>query len=113
MAKEIILTILGSLATLIASVWAIVKYFIERKEKQEAEIEAKRDAERKELLLSSTRNELYILINHYPTQTFEIMRTAEKYFVELKGNFTATSIFQQYLKEHNLTRPDWFTEKDN
>lgn len=56
------------------------------------------------------RTEMLVMMNHYENETFEIMRLAHRYFVEEKGDFTMTSIFSQFLKDHNIEKPLWFDE---
>ncbi|MBQ0112041.1 MAG: hypothetical protein KBT03_02830 [Bacteroidales bacterium] len=56
------------------------------------------------------RTEMLVMMNHYENETFEIMRLAHKYFVEEGGDFTMTSIFSQFLKDHNIEKPLWFDE---
>ena len=60
--------------------------------------------------LNQLRTEMLVMMNHYENETFEIMRLAHRYFVECGGDFTMTSIFSQYLKDHNIEKPLWFDE---
>ena len=56
------------------------------------------------------RTEMLVMMNHYENETFEIMRLAHRYFVEENGDFTMTSIFSQFLKDHKIEKPLWFDE---
>lgn len=59
---------------------------------------------------NQTRVEMLVMMNHYENETFEIMRLAHRYFVSLNGDFTMTSIFAKFLKEHKIEKPVWFDE---
>ncbi len=56
------------------------------------------------------RMQLLVLISNYPNRTEEIMKLAEQYFCKFKGNFYLTTLFKQYLDEHNLVYPQWFMD---
>lgn len=56
----------------------------------------------------TTRLEMLQLIQHYPTNTSEIMKVAQYYFDTLNGDWYMSSMFQQYLDEHKLCKPTWF-----
>lgn len=56
----------------------------------------------------TTRLEMLQLIQHYPTNTSELMKVAQYYFGNLNGDWYMSSIFQQYLDENNLCKPAWF-----
>ena len=55
------------------------------------------------------RTQLLLLISDYPNEVQEIMILAHHYFVELRGNWYASSIFKRYLKDHNIESPEWFS----
>ena len=68
------------------------------------------DSKISDLQQNQARTEMLVMMNHYENETFEILRLAKKYFVDLKGDFTMTSIFAKYLKDHNIEKPIWFDE---
>ena len=54
------------------------------------------------------RSQLLLLISNYPEDKIEIMKLAEHYFTDLKANWYMSSIFNTWLQENHLTKPDWF-----
>ncbi len=53
-----------------------------------------------EIKLSTTRNELMMLIKNYPTNVIEIEKIAKKYFLEMKGDFYMTDMYSTWAKAH-------------
>lgn len=51
-----------------------------------------------EIKLSSTRNELLLMIEHNPGNVVEIERLAKVYFVDMKGDFYMTSLYSNWAK---------------
>ena len=115
----ILLAIIG----VIGSVFGFVQFLITRKDKKKNnsdeilkainEINLKMaNMEQEQLIVKQNqlRGEMLIMMNHYEEQSFEILRLAHKYFVELDGDFTMTSIFADYLKKHNIEKPLWFDD---
>ena len=79
---------------------ALKKAVEEIKEKMEAQnLENKRDMCRQQLLL---------LMAVYPQEKQEILTVAKHYFVDLGGNWYASSIFQRFLKDNEIEPPLWF-----
>lgn len=58
------------------------------------------------------RTQLLLLLSDYPHETQEIMKLAEHYFRDLKGNWYATSLFNNWLIQNNIARPEWFKAED-
>lgn len=56
------------------------------------------------------RTQLLMMINDFPTERAEILELAKHYFADLKGNWFATPIFNQWLEEYQIGRPEWFKE---
>lgn len=108
LALPIILGMIGS-----SGLTTLITFLINRrdnmkKDKKELE-EIKKDI--KELNLSQSRSEMLIMMNHYPNDQFEILKLAERYFVDLDGDFVMTSIFCKWLEENKITKPNWFNDK--
>lgn len=111
---QIISLILGILGA--GSFFGFLQFLINRKDSKNDKlddildrlsiIENKQD----KCALSETRSELLIMMNHYKKDTSEIMRLAQKYFEELKGDFYMTSIFQKWMKTNKIETPVWFKE---
>lgn len=58
----------------------------------------------------SVRLQLLILMSDYSEDTAEILKAAEHYFRDLNANWYMTTIFNNYLIEHNIGKPEWFNE---
>lgn len=102
----IILSVIGS-----TGLFTFVQYLITRhdtKSNKEEYIQG----ELKEVRLDLCRTQLLLLISNYPNEEAELMKVAQRYFSELKGDWYMTTIFNRYLKNNNIAIPDWFTEHD-
>lgn len=53
-----------------------------------------------EIKLSSTRNELLLMIEHNPNNVVEIERLAKVYFVDMKGDFYMTGVYSKWAKKY-------------
>lgn len=58
--------------------------------------------------MDSVRLQMLVMMSDYPDEKQEIMRLAEHYFKDLKGNWYLTSMFNKWLLEHNEAKPEWF-----
>lgn len=56
------------------------------------------------------RTQLLMMINDFPTERAEILELAKHYFADLKGNWFATPIFNRWLEDYGIGRPEWFKE---
>lgn len=56
------------------------------------------------------RTQLLLMIADYPEERAEILELAKHYFADLKGNWFATPIFNKWLEEYDVGRPEWFKE---
>lgn len=56
----------------------------------------------------SCRTQMLMLMSDYPGQTEEIMRLARHYFEDLSGNWYMTSLFNKWLSDNNIGKPEWF-----
>lgn len=67
--------------------------------------------------MDQCRTQLLLLISDYPKEYAEIMKVAEHYFspVEkggLGGDWYLTNLFNRFLTEQNLGKPEWFNQHD-
>lgn len=62
----------------------------------------------REQQLSELRTELSIHLLHHKRDRITIMRIAEKYFKDLKGDFYMTSKFNEWLRKMHMPKPEWF-----
>ena len=54
------------------------------------------------------RLQLMVLIADYPRKVDEILKLAEHYLVELRGNSFLKELFADWLKSQNIQEPEWF-----
>ena len=59
------------------------------------------------------RTQLLLMISDYPDETMDILKLAEHYFKNLKGNWTATMLFNRWLESRKIAKPDWFHPQDH
>ena len=100
-AITILISIIGS--TAIAS---LVQFFVSRHDSKR-KIPEKLERLERDIL----RTQLLVLILEKPDATHEIVTLAEHYFVDLKGDWYMTGIFNKWLQEQGEADPDWF-DKD-
>lgn len=109
---EVIIAVVGSgaLSALIAGIFNLA---INRKgrlsliEGQLKEINTKLLQTEKDEL----RTQLLLMISDYPQEKQEILRLAEHYFADLHGNWYATTIFNNWLAQNDIARPEWFQKE--
>ena len=107
MAENILLGILGG-----GNLILFIKFLIERHDRKKERSEDQ-DAEglKKRLTVlerDGLRTQLLLLILLKPTEQTEILRIAEHYFKNLKGNWYMTSIFNKWIEDSGVAEPDWF-----
>ena len=56
------------------------------------------------------RTQLLLMIADYPEEKSEIMKLAEHYFEDLSGNWYLTSLFNRWLEDNKIKKPEWFKE---
>ncbi len=110
MAENILLGLLGG-----GNLILFIKFLIERHDHKKERDEDK-DAEGLEKRLfvlerDGLRTQLLLLILIRPTEQTEILRLAEHYFKDLKGNWYMTSIFNKWLEEADVAMPEWFDKE--
>jgi len=82
-----------------------VKFLIERHDKKKS-IEGRLEKLEKDGL----RLQLLFMIKEMPEEEREILKVAEYYFHTLKGNWYATSVFNKWLEETGVAKPEWFND---
>lgn len=85
------------------ALFAFVQYLITRHD-------TKKNVKGKLLNLEkdTLRTQLLLLILLKPKEQQEILTIGEHYFRVLKGNWYMTSIFNTWLSENNVAKPEWF-----
>jgi len=96
--------VLSTLITALFSAWSNRRSRLKAIEEKLDKIEANQQMAEKDAL----RTQLLMMIADYPDEVTDILRLAEHYFKDLKGNWTATTVFNHWLKSRNIAEPDWF-----
>ena len=109
----IIIAVIGSgaLSALIAGIFNLLisrKGRLSQIEGQLKEIDKKLIQTEKDEL----RTQLLLMISDYPHEKQEILRLAEHYFGDLHGNWYATTIFNSWLEQNSIARPEWFRKEE-
>ena len=112
---EILKTIITILCT--GGVFAFLEFLIRRRDEKKGamskvitrldRIEKRQDTSERD----ACRTQLLILLNHYPSNTPEIMKLAEHYFRELHGDWYMTSLFNGWLMRNGIGKPEWFNSE--
>ena len=66
----------------------------------------------KKLEKDGLRTQLLLMILMKPNEKKEILTLAQHYFVDLKGNWYMTDIFDKWLLEKGDSRPEWFKKNE-
>lgn len=101
----------GGIGALIAGIFALINRHLDKKD---APITARFDAITKRLDKNekdNVRTQLLLLLSDYPDDKSEIMEVARHYFIDLKGDWYMTSIFNKWIKKVGAELPDWFDPK--
>jgi hypothetical protein len=110
MTENILLGLLGG-----GNLILFIKFLIERhdRKKERAEDQNSEGLKKRLLILErdGLRTQLLLLILLRPTEQTEILRLAEHYFKDLKGNWYMTSIFNKWLEDSGECEPEWFIKE--
>lgn len=101
-AVTIIVAVLGSTALA-----TLIQFFVNRHDLREG-VQNKLTTLEKDVL----RTQLLLLVTMRPQEKQEIMTVAEHYFGALRGNWYMTSIFNKYIEDNQIAKPDWFNRED-
>lgn len=123
MSDEVIVAWIGGAAGIIAAVTAMVAKIYEIwKERRGETLEAKItpvvekalvpvNAKLDYMQVDVTRMRLLSLIRHEPKDAENILLIAHTYFDQMKGNTEASKVFDRWLEQENIKKPDWFNPK--
>lgn len=98
----ILVAIIGS--TGLAS---LIQFLIQRKDNKKGLLETinkKLDA----LTLDSCRTQLLLLLSDYPNNEHEILILAQRYFVQLEGDWYLSSLFEEWCRRQGVHIPLWY-----
>ena len=95
-----IVTTITSAGIIIGAFFGCSNYIVSQLDRhiQEQMSDVKEDVA--DIKLSSTRNELLLMIEHNPNNVIEIERLAKVYFVDMKGDFYMTGLYSDWAKKH-------------
>ena len=116
---EIVIAIIGSglLSAVVSGLIGLYSKHMDRKYAKEDKDASKNDEMenfRKHLAKAEKDNvrlQMLVLMADYPEDESEIMRVAEHYFKELKGNWYMTTMFNHWIEEKNIAKPDWLEKE--
>lgn len=110
--NEIIAIVLSSNAVTVL-LTAIITAISNRKSRLKAVEKKLDDIEQNQKLAEkdTLRTQLIMMIADYPEEMSDILKLGEHYFKDLKGNWTATAIFNRWLEKYcDGIKPEWFQE---
>lgn len=98
MIGTIIIAIIGSTA-----IGQLIQFFVNRHD-------SKKNVKGRLLILERDvlRSQLLLLILLKPKEQQEILTVGQHYFEDLNGNWYMTSIFNKWLEEREIAKPEWF-----
>lgn len=59
----------------------------------------------------SVRTQLLLLMSDYPDNKQEILEVAEHYFKDIGGNWYMTAMFNTWIEDHDIARPEWLQKR--
>lgn len=83
--------------------FAFIQYFITRHDSRK-NVSGRLDKLEKDGL----RTQLLLMILMRPEEKKEILTLAQHYFVDLKGNWYMTDVFDRWCENECGSRPEWF-----
>lgn len=98
---DIIIAILGSgaLSALIAGIFNLINNRREKLDKRFKLFE-------KDIL----RTQMLLMLKDFPEERQEILKLAQHYFGDLNGNWYLTTMFNAWLEDNGIAKPEWFKE---
>ena len=110
MKETILIAVISALTS--GGTLGFIQFLIKRKDEKEQRAEDKADDDVKKALKKlekdEIRTQLLVMTTLKPDEKKEILTLARHYFVDLKGNWYMTDIFDKWLIEKGDSRPEWF-----
>ncbi len=110
MNHDLLIAVLGG-----GNIFLFVKFLIERhdlkKEREDKDELAKIKDELALIKKDGIRTQLLFMILLRPEEKTEILTLGETYFKKLKGNWYMTSVFNKWLIQNTVAKPEWFTSE--
>lgn len=88
----------------------LIQFFITRSDNKKRIADELDELEGKlmELKLDHSKTHMLLLLSDYVSERAEVMKAADEYFRELKGNSYVSSLFAKWLDKHDIPKPLWF-----
>jgi len=90
-----------------AGLFALIQFLISRHDKKHDRLE-KIEKQLSKTEADSVRMQLLFLISQMPEEHQEILTVGEHYFVDLRKNWYATSLFSKWCEKEGVPVPGWF-----
>ena len=103
MAENIFIAVLGG-----GNLLLFIKFLIERHDKKK---EQDISGTLHKLEKDGLRTQLLLMILMRPQEKKEILTLAQHYFVDLKGNWYMTDVFNNWLEQEKHGKPEWFKKE--
>ena len=58
------------------------------------------------------RTQLLLLMFQHQDDVHEILRVGQYYFETLKGDWYLTSLYNRFLIDHDIAKPEWFNDEN-
>lgn len=110
--EKIIIALAGSsvISAVVAGVFSLITRHLDKKDR-----EAEKKDGQEEIIhrlnkneKDSVRTQMLVLISDYPDDESEILEIARHYFHDLHGDWYMTPIFNKWLAQRNIGKPEWF-----
>ena len=91
----------------------LIMFFVQRHDQKKEGIDTIKK-QLKRLEKDGIRTQLLLLMRTYSEEDeHELLQVAEHYFSkdELSGNWYMTTLFNRFLTNHNIAKPNWFNEE--
>lgn len=59
----------------------------------------------------TVRTQLLLLMNNYKGEEAELLTCAEHYFTDLKGNWYMTTMFNKFVQQNHIAKPEWLQDE--
>ena len=92
-----------------SGVTGLIQFLISRHDTRHDDLREIRDGFRK-IEKDSVRTQMLVLMSDYPEEEAELMKIAQHYFEDLKGDWYMTSLFNKHLIINRIAKPVWFSD---
>lgn len=101
----------SAVGALVSGIFTLIFRHLDKKDHPIKEQFEKIDRRLDKAEKDSVRTQMLLMIHDYPEATTEILELAQHYFSDLKGDWYMTNMFNTWLEQQHVGRPDWFNNK--